>query len=43
LLETVVEAILGVKVASLHTDISTRTGESVIMFTLEEKPVFDAP
>lgn len=43
LLETVVEAILGVKVSSLHTDISTRTGESVIMFTLDEKPVFDAP
>jgi len=42
LLETVVEGILGVKVSSLHTDISTRTGESVIMFTLKEKPNFEA-
>lgn len=42
LLETVVEAILGAKVTSLHTDISTKTGESVILFTLDEKPAFDA-
>jgi len=39
LLETVVEEILGVKVVSLHTDISTRTGESVIIFTLAESPL----
>jgi len=39
LLETVVEEILGVKVVSLHTDISTRTGESVILFTLAESPL----
>jgi uncharacterized protein YbcI len=38
LLETVVRDILGVGVVSLHTDISTRTGESVILFTLESKP-----
>ena len=42
LLETAVEGILGVKVVSLHTDISTRTGESVIVFTLAEKLVFAA-
>lgn len=42
LLETVLQEILGVAVASLHTDISTRTGESVILFTLAEKPSFDA-
>ena len=41
LLETVVESILGVKVTSLHTDISTRTGESVIIFTLNQKPASD--
>ena len=42
LLETVVQEILGVQVTSLHTDISTRTGESVILFTLAEKPNFEA-
>lgn len=41
LLETVVRDILGVAVTSLHTDISTRTGESVILFTLGEKPAFE--
>ncbi len=34
LLETAVEAITGIKVKSLHTDISTVTGERVIIFTL---------
>lgn len=38
LLEAAVEDILGVKVVSLHTDISTSTGESVILFTLDTKP-----
>ncbi len=42
LLEIVVQEILGVQVTSLHTDISTRTGESVILFTLAEKPSFEA-
>lgn len=42
LLEAVVQEILGVKVASLHTDISTRSGESVILFTLAEKPAFES-
>ena len=42
LLETVVQEILGVPVTSLHTDISTSTGESVILFTLKEKPSFEA-
>lgn len=35
LLETAVEKILNVKVKSLHTDISTVTGERVILFTLD--------
>lgn len=39
LLEDVIQKILDVKVISLHTDISTRTGESVIIFTLSEDPV----
>jgi uncharacterized protein YbcI len=39
ILEVAVQAILGVRVVSLHTDISTRTGESVIVFSLSEDPV----
>lgn len=39
LLEAVVRDILGVEVVSLHTDISTRTGESVIVFTLSAAPL----
>lgn len=39
LLEVVVRDILGVGVVSLHTDISTRTGESVIVFTLAADPL----
>lgn len=38
LLEAVVRDIIGVGVVSLHTDISTRTGESVLLFTLERRP-----
>lgn len=34
LLEAVVESITGQKVVSLHTDISTVTGERIIIFTL---------
>lgn len=37
-LESVVENILGIKIKSLHTDISTMTGERVIIFTLEYPP-----
>ncbi len=38
LLEAVLRDILGVGVRSLHTDISTKTGERIIVFTLEGKP-----
>ena len=38
LLEEEVEKILGVKVKSLHTDISTVTGERVILFSLISPP-----
>lgn len=40
LLEDAVKKILGVGIVSLHSDISTRTGESIILFTLDGKPVF---
>ena len=33
-----IQEIVGVPVRSLHTDISTRTGERVIVFTLEGRP-----
>jgi uncharacterized protein YbcI len=38
LLEAVIQDILGIGVRSLHTDISTKTGERIIVFTLEAKP-----
>jgi uncharacterized protein YbcI len=39
-LETMVQEITGSKVVSLHHDISTRTGEEVILFTLAESLIF---
>ena len=38
LLEAVVRDVTGVKVLSLHHDISTVTGEEVVLFTLAEPP-----
>lgn len=38
LLEEAVEKILGVKMKTLHTDISTVTGERVIIFSLRSAP-----
>jgi uncharacterized protein YbcI len=40
LLEAIIRDILGQEVKSLHTDISTRTGERIIIFTLDAPPVF---
>ena len=40
ILEAMVEEITGVKVLSLHHDISTATGEEVVLFTLVEPPLF---
>ena len=37
-LETLVQAITGVKLLSLHHDISTVTGEQVVVFTLATPP-----
>ena len=39
-LDTLVEDITGVKSLSLHHDISTHTGEEVVIFTLEEAPAY---
>jgi uncharacterized protein YbcI len=39
-MEAMVQGITGVKIVSLHHDISTATGEEVVLFTLAESPVF---
>lgn len=39
-LEALVEDVTGVKALSLHHDISTATGEEVVVFTLAEAPPF---
>lgn len=41
-LESLVQEITGVKVRSMHHDISTVTGEEVVLFTLAESPDFRA-
>ena len=41
LLDIVIKDILGIEVVSLHTDISAKTGERVIVFTLQSKPEFE--
>ena len=40
LMETMIQDITGVKVLSLHHDISTITGEEVVLFTLVAAPAF---
>ncbi len=39
-LDALVEEITGTKPLSLHHDISTRTGEEIVVFTLAEVPVY---
>lgn len=39
-LEAMIQDITGTKVVSLHHDISTVTGEEVVLFSLSEAPVF---
>src|SRR5438067_5813525 len=39
-MEAMVQEVTGVKVLSLHHDISTVTGEEVVLFTLQEVPYF---
>lgn len=38
-LEAMVQEVAGVKVVSLHHDISTQTGEEVVLFTLASSPI----
>ena len=40
MLESLVHEVAGVKVLSMHNDISTVTGEGVVMFSLAEAPRF---
>jgi len=40
IMETMVEEITGVRVLSLHHDISTVTGEEIVVFTLVKSPLF---
>jgi uncharacterized protein YbcI len=39
-MEAMVQEVTGVKVLTLHHDISTVTGEEVVLFTLAESPIF---
>jgi uncharacterized protein YbcI len=41
-MEAMISAITGTKVVSLHHDISTATGEEVVLFTLGERPLVRA-
>lgn len=38
LLESVIKDILNVEIISMHSDLSTRTGERIIIFTLKKPP-----
>jgi uncharacterized protein YbcI len=40
LLEAMVQEVSGIKVMTMHHDISTVTGEEVVLFTLAEAPQF---
>src|SRR4051812_10403895 len=42
-MEALVEKVTGIKVVSLHHDISTSTGEEVVLFTLAKLPLFRDP
>lgn len=39
-MEQMIQEITGVAVVSLHHDISTRTGEEIVVFTLAAPPIF---
>jgi uncharacterized protein YbcI len=39
-MEAMIEEATGAKVRTLHHDISTVTGEEVVLFTLDKSPVF---
>lgn len=40
MLNAIIRDLLGVECISLHTDISTKTGERIIVFTLEHAPEY---
>ena len=40
LMEALIQEVTGAKVLSMHHDISTVTGEEVVLFTLAESPLF---
>jgi uncharacterized protein YbcI len=40
IMEAMVQEVTGIKVLSLHHDISTATGEEVVVFTLAKSPLF---
>jgi len=40
IMEAMVQEITGVRVLSLHHDISTLTGEEIVLFTLVKSPLF---
>jgi uncharacterized protein YbcI len=42
MLEAMIEGITEAKVVSLHNDISTVTGEEIVLFSLDESPLFAA-
>ena len=42
-MEAMIQEVTGVKVLSLHHDISTVTGEEVVLFTLAESPDYRQP
>ncbi|MEX2027267.1 MAG: DUF2294 domain-containing protein, partial [Pirellulaceae bacterium] len=39
-MEAMIQEVTGIPVVSLHHDISTVTGEEVVLFTLAESPLF---
>jgi uncharacterized protein YbcI len=39
-MEVLIQEAAGVKVVSLHHDISTTTGEEIVVFTLARSPLF---
>ena len=41
-MEEMVQEVIGVKVLSVHHDISTMTGEEIVLFTLAESPLLRA-
>jgi uncharacterized protein YbcI len=40
-LESLIRDIVNVEICSVHTDISTKTGERIVAFTLAEKLIFE--